>query len=98
VKAKSIPPSQEVETKAEASRQKKNPKLSSVRVSADGSWGGEGEETKRIPSSKEVETKAVKLVVRKKNLYDLCVYQLKEAGGRDKENPPFTGGRDQGGS
>jgi hypothetical protein len=30
--------------------------------------------------------------------YYLGVYQLKEAGGEDKDNPPFTGGRDQGGS
>ncbi len=33
------------------------------------------------PTSEEVETKAGKLVVRKKNLYDLCVYQLTAAGG-----------------
>ncbi len=40
---------------AKASCQRKNPKLTSVYVSAEGSWGGG---TKRIPHSQEVETKA----------------------------------------
>ncbi len=99
---KEYPPSQEVETKSKASRQRKNHKLSSVCVSADGSLGGGGHRVS--PTSQGVETKAEASLQRKNpKLTSVCVsadgsWWGGRSGSGGKEYPSFTGGRDQGGS